>query len=212
MCFSFLPWQALVFCYSFMVLFFHEMFPLLYCRTPVLSAGVRLGGHRAQGPGRHQGAAAALISPKPATTFSGYTWGEEENKSRVPRERKRLVSWWTRKHKTRERSKKRRTNQERSLSTSLLPPWEELPAPTATWQLRAAFYSCTPTANKNQYSSAVTAHHLPTPFLPPWPWSQLSAFTLEVTSPTWQCWASPCVIRPPEVAIPDTHRLIQLSL
>ncbi|KAA8591100.1 hypothetical protein FQN60_002043 [Etheostoma spectabile] len=48
-----------------------------------------------------QGAAAALISPKPATTFSGHTWGEEENQSRVPREKKsrRLVSWRTRRHK-----------------------------------------------------------------------------------------------------------------
>eukprot|EP00064_Thunnus_orientalis_P017738 superscaffoldBa00003850_g17824 len=35
---------------------------------PVLSAGVRLRGHRAQGSGRHQGAAAALTSPQPATT------------------------------------------------------------------------------------------------------------------------------------------------
>ncbi|KAF1390535.1 hypothetical protein PFLUV_G00059060 [Perca fluviatilis] len=60
------------------------MFPLLYCRTPVLSAGVRLGGHRAQGPGRHQGAAAALISPKPATTFSGQVQspsGEKEQEA-----------------------------------------------------------------------------------------------------------------------------------
>lgn len=76
----------------------------------MLSAGVRLGGHRAQGPGHHQGAAAALISPKPATTFSGHTWGEEENKSRVPLERKsrRLVSWRKRRNKTRERSRRRR--------------------------------------------------------------------------------------------------------
>lgn len=44
----------------------------------MLSAGVRPGSHRAQGPGRHQGAAAALISPKPATTFSGQ---KEESKS-----------------------------------------------------------------------------------------------------------------------------------
>lgn len=58
-----------------------EMLPLLRCRKPMLSAGVRLGGHRAQGPGRHQGAAAAaIISPKPATTFSGRSQGRRRRR------------------------------------------------------------------------------------------------------------------------------------
>lgn len=48
----------------------------------MLSAGVRPGSHRAQGPGRHQGAAAALISPKPAATFSIWSpSGEKEQEA-----------------------------------------------------------------------------------------------------------------------------------
>ncbi|KAK5863519.1 hypothetical protein PBY51_000546 [Eleginops maclovinus] len=98
--------------------------------------------------GCHQGAAAALISPKPATTFSGHTWGEEETKRRDPPERKNrtLVSWRKRRHK----------KFTREASTSLLPPRVKLPAPTAMQQLRAASYSCKSAGNKNQYRSAAS--------------------------------------------------------
>ncbi|KAF3696841.1 Voltage-dependent L-type calcium channel subunit beta-4 [Channa argus] len=49
----------------------------------VLSTRFRLGSHRAQGPGHHEGAA-DHISPGPATTFSGHSWGDEMSTSRVP--------------------------------------------------------------------------------------------------------------------------------
>lgn len=134
----------------------------------MLSAGVRLGGHRAQGPGHHQGAAAALISPKPATTFSGHTWGEEENKSRVPREKEQEAGELEEEEKQNEgEEQEEEEDLTRGTSTSLLPPRQELSAPTATRQLRAAFYSCMPTGNKNQYSSADAARHPPSLTFPP---------------------------------------------
>lgn len=40
------------------------MLPCPLQEQPVLSVGVRQGGHGAQGRQHHQGAAAALISPK----------------------------------------------------------------------------------------------------------------------------------------------------
>lgn len=43
---------------------FGEIFPPPLQEQPVLPPGVRLEGHRAQGRQHHQGAAAALISPK----------------------------------------------------------------------------------------------------------------------------------------------------
>lgn len=48
----------------FLGLAFIEMLPSPLQEQPVLSAGIRLGGHRAQGRQHHQGTAAALISPK----------------------------------------------------------------------------------------------------------------------------------------------------
>lgn len=49
------------------------------------ACAIGLGGHGAQGPGRHQGAAAALISPTPATNFSGHNSG---------RRREQAGGWW----------------------------------------------------------------------------------------------------------------------
>lgn len=43
---------------------FGEIFPPPLQEQPVLPPGIRLEGHRAQGRQHHQGAAAALISPK----------------------------------------------------------------------------------------------------------------------------------------------------
>uniref|UniRef100_A0A3B4WX28 Voltage-dependent L-type calcium channel subunit beta-3 n=1 Tax=Seriola lalandi dorsalis TaxID=1841481 RepID=A0A3B4WX28_SERLL len=84
--------------------------------------------HRAQGPGRHQGAAAALISSRPAITFSVHTWGEEESKSRVPREgySRRLLIWRKRRNTNRERAggggrSDQRHNRQRSLHRTAAP-------------------------------------------------------------------------------------------
>lgn len=48
--------------------------PSLLQEQSVLSAEVRLGGHTAQGPGRHQGAAAVFIVPMPASTMADHAW------------------------------------------------------------------------------------------------------------------------------------------
>lgn len=133
----------------------------------------------AQGPGHHQGAAAVLVSPNLATTFSSHTWAKEKRKSRVWWERRsrRLVSWKERRHKKQENKKKEENDlinaaTEEGASTLLLPPRQKLPAPTTTWQLRANFYSSTCTGiSEKQCSSAVTTHYLP-PF---------SHFSLTVT-------------------------------
>lgn len=65
---------------------------------------------RAQGQGHHQGAAAVLISPNPATTFSSHTWGKEESTRRVPwvRKSRRLVSWKERRHTQKDRKRSRK--------------------------------------------------------------------------------------------------------
>lgn len=71
-----------------------------------------LGGHGAQGPGRHQGAAAALISPTPATTFSGHNLGrrQEQEQESLERENKQEADELEEeeKQKNRERSRRRR--------------------------------------------------------------------------------------------------------
>ena len=137
----------------------------------------RLGSHRAQGPGRHQGAAAALTSPKPATTFSGHSCRAKKRTGAESLERERAQGWLSGGRGVTRIGRgeggggggEDLTGAE-GASASLLPPQQELPAPTAMWQLRAAFYSCTRTGDKNQYSSAAPAHHLPHPSLPVSPW------------------------------------------
>lgn len=115
----------------------------------MLLAEVRLGSHRAQGQGRHQGAAAALISPKASHHLLHLG---KKRKAGVPRERKKEQEAGEL-----EEEKKQKEGEEqedgdstsaatdRGASASLLPPRRELPAPTVTRQLRAAFYSCTHT-------------------------------------------------------------------
>uniref|UniRef100_A0A3B4X0Y0 Voltage-dependent L-type calcium channel subunit beta-3 n=1 Tax=Seriola lalandi dorsalis TaxID=1841481 RepID=A0A3B4X0Y0_SERLL len=95
---------------------------------PSANSSQQTRSHRAQGPGRHQGAAAALISSRPAITFSVHTWGEEESKSRVPREgySRRLLIWRKRRNTNRERAggggrSDQRHNRQRSLHRTAAP-------------------------------------------------------------------------------------------
>lgn len=155
-----------------------EICPFDLCRSS-LCCQLGSDSRSAQGPGHHQGAAAVLVSPNLATTFSSHTWAKEKRKSRVWWERRsrRLVSWKERRHKKQENKKKEENDlinaaTEEGASTLLLPPRQKLPAPTTTRQLRANFYSssCTGISEK-QCSSEVTTHYLP-PF---------SYFSLTVT-------------------------------
>ncbi|KAM7404677.1 hypothetical protein PAMP_012002 [Pampus punctatissimus] len=106
-------------------------------QQPVLSAGVRLRGHRAQGPGRHQGAAAALASSQPATTFARHTWGEEENKSPVQEKEQKAGELEEEEKQNQGEVQEEEEDMtiaatDRGASTSLLLPRKELPAPTNT--------------------------------------------------------------------------------
>uniref|UniRef100_A0A3B4X249 Voltage-dependent L-type calcium channel subunit beta-3 n=1 Tax=Seriola lalandi dorsalis TaxID=1841481 RepID=A0A3B4X249_SERLL len=69
-----------------------------------------------------------LISSRPAITFSVHTWGEEESKSRVPREgySRRLLIWRKRRNTNRERAggggrSDQRHNRQRSLHRTAAP-------------------------------------------------------------------------------------------
>lgn len=77
-----------------------EICPFDLCRSS-LCCQLGSDSRSAQGPGHHQGAAAVLVSPNLATTFSSHTWAKEKRKSRVWWERRsrRLVSWKERRHK-----------------------------------------------------------------------------------------------------------------
>lgn len=133
----------------------------------MLSAGVRSGGHRASGPGRHWGAAsvaaaAAPISPavsQPPPTASGHTGWDMK---RIFHDDRRGRGWLARRSWQKPGAEGGggggRFDQRRILLTAA-PVWQVPPAPTATQQLRAAFYSCTPPGNRSQHSS-------PSPFLP----------------------------------------------
>lgn len=70
------------------------MCPALLQEQPVLSAGVRMGGHTtAQGPRLHQGAAA---SSRARNHY--HVWGKAETQSKVSGERRkrRPGCWWDR--------------------------------------------------------------------------------------------------------------------
>ena len=64
------------------------------CSLTGAACAIGLGGHGAQGPGRHQGAAAALISPTPATTFSGHNLGQRRKQEQESLEREQAGGWW----------------------------------------------------------------------------------------------------------------------
>ncbi len=128
--------------------------------------------HRDQGATRGQQQPSSLQSqPPPSLATPGRGRREQERSPSREREREREKEQEAGELEEEAKQKQAEEQKEeedltRGASTSLLPPRQELPAPTATRQLRAAFYSCTPAGNKNQYSSAVTARHLPSPSLP----------------------------------------------
>lgn len=74
------------------------------------------------------------------------------------------MSWRKRRSENQGEEQEEGDSTDGGASASLLPPRTELPAPTVTRQLRAAFYSCTHTGNQNQNSSAV---HCSPPDPPP---------------------------------------------
>ncbi|CAG6021400.1 unnamed protein product [Menidia menidia] len=82
---------------------------------------------RAQGPGRHQGAA-DLISPKPATAFSGYSLGKESERVRSLQREKEQEAGELEEKKAQMLS----GELDRGAPTALLPPRTELPAPAVT--------------------------------------------------------------------------------
>lgn len=162
--FLFLICRAKVFC-CWLEYFFLLKYPsLLHCRKPVLSAGVRLGGHRAQGPGRHQGAAAALISPNASHHLLWPHLGRRrQQEQESPQREKEQEAGELEEEEAQKQGEEQKEEEDSPPHCCPLGKSSLLPPP----QLRAAFYSCTPTGNTNQYSSAVTARHLPSPFLPP---------------------------------------------
>lgn len=57
-----------------------EICPFDLCRSS-LCCQLGSDSRSAQGPGHHQGAAAVLVSPNLATTFSSHTWAKEKRKT-----------------------------------------------------------------------------------------------------------------------------------
>uniref|UniRef100_A0A8D3CEY1 Voltage-dependent L-type calcium channel subunit beta-3 n=1 Tax=Scophthalmus maximus TaxID=52904 RepID=A0A8D3CEY1_SCOMX len=105
---------------------------------------------------QQQQPASLLRQPPPPSLTTPWTKKRTRAESPSGRQGSRLAIWRKRRHKDRERSGRRRRKiltsaiTDRGASTSLLPPRQEPPAPTATRQLRAAFYSCMHTGNKSQ--------------------------------------------------------------